>query len=80
MTQDKINRYAVACASLPDGKTGYERYVTCPHCGYSDHDSWEYNMNDGDVQEVECGNCGKTFETRCSVSVSYRSRKKGNDK
>jgi DNA-directed RNA polymerase subunit RPC12/RpoP len=59
----------------------YENDITCPYCGYKDRDSWEHHMRDGDTEEIECGQCEKTFDVSCDVSVTYTSepRKDGSD-
>jgi hypothetical protein len=53
----------------------YVDAITCPYCGWEDNDSWEMLMSDGDIEDVECGECGKMFSVSCSVSVSYSSQK-----
>jgi hypothetical protein len=52
-------------------------YATCPHCGFADQDSWEFDLGpglDGDG-EVSCGSCGNDYFLERHVSVSYSSRK-----
>jgi len=39
-------------------------FITCPYCGYVDHDSWEWAGAKGDTNgeiEYECPSCEKTF-------------------
>ena len=37
--------------------------IICPYCGYEDPESWEYlsGLSEGEVLEVDCAECGKTF-------------------
>lgn len=57
----------------------HTEYAVCPHCGFADQDSWEFDLGpgpglDGDG-EVSCGSCGKDYFLERHVSVSYSSRK-----
>ena len=59
--------------------TDYTREVTCPYCGYEDHDSWEVfdgSSGDGDITETSCGRCDKEFTVQLHVRVSYSTEKK----
>ena len=57
--------------------TEYTDEVTCPHCGYKERDSWEFNGDgDGHVFDHECGECGETYEVMVMVSVKYTTQKK----
>jgi hypothetical protein len=68
-----FNKDAVIHAE-EDGETlGIEHFITCPYCGWENHDTWECGMDDGDVEEVECGHCEKTFKVSCSVSRTFQS-------
>lgn len=51
--------------------------ITCPWCGYSDPDSWEFEgeYDDG----YECTNCGKPFIVRRIVDVAYTSKRRIED-
>ena len=51
--------------------------ITCPWCGYSDPDSWEFEgeYDDG----YECTNCGKPFIVRLIVDVKYTSKRRIED-
>ena len=46
----------------------YTEEIVCPYCGYKYSDSWEYDNEGG---ELECYECGKTFNYSKDVSVSY---------
>lgn len=46
----------------------YTENIVCPHCGWKDHDSWEYKADSG---EIECGNCEKPFTYERHVTVEY---------
>jgi len=51
-------------------------YVTCPYCGYEDHDSCELGDRDDDH---ECPRCGELFSYERFVNVSYTSTKRRED-
>jgi len=53
---------------MKDAIYSYENNIKCPHCGYEDIDSWEY---DDDCGKNECGSCGKAFEYMRNVDVTY---------
>jgi len=40
--------------------TEWTEEITCPHCGYVEHDAWEFIGND-ETGEQECGSCGKPY-------------------
>lgn len=46
-------------------------HVTCPHCGWEDYDSWEYDQDY--VEGAVCGNldCGKEFDIEICREVTY---------
>ena len=46
--------------------------IVCPHCGYTESDSWEY-QDDEDV--IECPECEKPFTYIREVAVSYSTYK-----
>lgn len=48
--------------------------IMCPYCGYRDEDSYEYG--DDECFEVECPDCGRTFDVTQTVIISYDSRPK----
>lgn len=57
--------------------TDYTEYVTCPHCGNKDRDSWEIDFGpgmEGDA-EVQCGSCGEDFLASRLVSIKYCTKK-----
>lgn len=45
--------------------------AVCPSCGYEDINSWEYNLDDGEITETECPDCGKEFIVRRNVYITY---------
>ena len=54
--------------------------ITCPYCGHKESDSWEVTGDhDGDKNEIECYECGKTFEFVTNIDVSYTSYPKENN-
>jgi hypothetical protein len=46
--------------------------IVCPHCGYEEADSWEYE-DDG---KSECGGCEKEYYFERIVTVEYSTTKK----
>lgn len=55
----------------------YTSYITCPYCGDENIDSWEVGkgVNDGDLGEQECGNCGKKFTAERECEITYSTYK-----
>lgn len=51
-----------------EGDTYTDDYLTCPYCGYEDHDSFELPDED---DEYECPQCGSTLKYHREISVSY---------
>lgn len=49
---------------------------TCPHCGVVDQDWWDGTAlkDDGDTEVVDCGSCGKPYETTLHVSTDFDTR------
>lgn len=46
--------------------------IVCPYCGYEYGDSWEF---DDDV-ELDCDECGKTFDATREFEITYSTTKK----
>ena len=46
----------------------YEDLITCPMCGETNEDSWEYGESD---TEYECGNCDEVLDLTVHVTVQY---------
>lgn len=57
-----------------NGDTQYQDNIICPYCGDKNEDSWEV---EGDSGEIECDECGNTFEYERDVTVDYTTYKKG---
>lgn len=51
--------------------------ITCPWCGYSDPDSWEFDVEYDD--EYECSHCGKPLIVKRIVDVTYTSKRRIED-
>lgn len=47
--------------------------ITCPHCGHTFSDSWEYDFYGGGM--VDCVACSKEFEYWVDISVAYTTYK-----
>lgn len=60
-------------SDMPDESYGND--PVCPHCGHRMQDAWELNLEDGEGQEHECGECFKTYYVERHVSVNYTSKK-----
>ena len=54
------------------GLGGEPKPVTCPWCGYLDHDAELEAFSFSDVTvEMECGRCEKRFKATRDVSVTF---------
>jgi len=55
----------------------YQEEITCPYCGDKNIDSWEVGkgINEGDLGEQECDNCGKKFIVERHLRITYSSEK-----
>lgn len=51
----------------------YEVLITCPKCGATDEDSWEYGESDA---EYQCGNCDEMLDLEVHITVSYSTKLK----
>ena len=51
--------------------------ITCPWCGHSDPDSWEFEGEYDD--EYECSHCGKPFTVERIVDITYTSKRRIED-
>src|SRR5512141_2687507 len=52
-----------------------EDYIRCPYCSHrmSVHDGDSYDLFEDGHHDVSCGECGKDFEVKTSVSYSFES-------
>jgi len=50
--------------------------LVCPHCFKEDDDWWEYRWKDGDIEDIECGYCEKTFEVQLEVQYQLTTTRK----
>lgn len=53
-----------------------EERLICPYCESFIGDPWEY---DEDEEEIECPECGRTFEVEIATVRTYRSRRRRED-
>lgn len=44
----------------------------CPWCDFEQDELWEYDLDDGDDVDSECGSCGKGINIRLSISYDYK--------
>lgn len=54
-----------------------EDEITCPWCGYSNPDSWEFEGEYDDA--YECLHCGKPFIVERIVDITYTSKRRIED-
>lgn len=53
-----------------------EERLICPYCESSIGDPWEY---DDEEDEIECPECGRTFEVEIATVRTYRTRRRMED-
>lgn len=53
-----------------------EERLICPYCECSISDPWEY---DDEEDEIECPECGRTFEVEITTVRTYRTRRRRED-
>jgi transcription elongation factor Elf1 len=64
---------------IADGDECYSRVgPTCPYCGHTEtpDDAFYY---DEDTTELECGECGQTYDVQVYHSTSWTSSKRETD-
>lgn len=49
----------------------YNQEAICPYCGHEQHDSWEFNLKDGDSDITTCANCDHDFKVIGNVEITY---------
>lgn len=50
----------------------FESEITCPHCGYEYFNSWEFHLDEGRAEELNCDDCGEIFYVEKNTIVNYR--------
>lgn len=55
--------------------TDYQSKVTCPHCGDVNEDTWDLDLDEDIIDELECGVCEKKFSVQTDVTVEYSTAK-----
>lgn len=60
-----------------DDSTYNEDNIICPYCGYEDLESWAYlsGLCEGEVLEVDCVECGKTFNVCYDTTIWWQANK-----
>jgi DNA-directed RNA polymerase subunit RPC12/RpoP len=48
--------------------------MVCPYCNHELSDSYDYELDEYNDNEVECPHCGQTFIATKDVTVTYSSR------
>ena len=67
--EDRV--YIEYMPSIPKKKEiSHAEYITCPHCGTENHDSWEAIDSD---EKRHCDVCGSVFSYKRYVEVTYSS-------
>jgi len=71
LMQFAINSLTIALLASTNN-TDYQNYITCPHCGHKDKDSWR---KPDDLPSMMCGSCGKLFSMTHDQFTTYTTRK-----
>ncbi len=66
-------------AKVKRGDRQFQPEIVCPHCGYIHSDSYKFVTDDNSLEELECGDCEKTFQGQRNVTVDYSSWKTKED-
>ena len=53
--------------------------IVCPHCGFEHRDSYEWGQWNDECGEGECSECEKPFKWSREISVSYSTKKLGEE-
>ena len=61
----------------------YTDEAVCPHCGLAVQGIWELFVGDeqmdGAMTHEDCANCGKLYEIRRNIEVTYTTTKPGGE-
>lgn len=55
--------------------TNFKDSIICPHCGHEQQDTWEWELNDDDLNKERCQKCDKEFYVEVHVIVNYTTTK-----
>jgi len=55
--------------------TWNEDKAICPYCKYEHDDCYGWNLEEGESEEWECGNCDESFTVLKEVKVTYSTEK-----
>lgn len=50
-------------------------FPICPYCNEKELYWWEFNMDDGEIQEINCEHCGRNYELQINISHQFLTRK-----
>ena len=70
--------FAIECLKrVGDIDHKYTENIVCPYCGYEDTDSFEWERDAIEVNNVavECDECGKKFKCSRQFEITYTTRK-----
>ena len=48
--------------------------IVCPFCGMRYPDSWELSDNMGEIGELQCDACGKSFTAQRITTIEYTTK------
>ncbi len=48
--------------------------IACPRCGHMNKDLCDLGLGDEAIAELECGECGKSFELSVRIERTYTGR------
>ena len=73
----KIKEQEVFILNEEPSERNYTNEITCPYCGYEDTESWAYlsGLCEGEVLEVDCADCGKTFNIFYETYIYWQANK-----
>ena len=60
---------------MPDWSEWCSQQVTCPHCGESWEDLWDYDWDGAETIEEDCPHCENPILLGRAISVEYASAK-----
>jgi len=70
--------FAIECLKQVDEiDHKYTENIVCPHCGYEDTDSYEWERDAIEVHNavIECEDCGKKFSCSREFEITYTTEK-----
>ena len=56
---------------MPMHTTFGDGFAECPHCGYRDPAPYEWGIDEGSSEDVDCDRCGKSMRVTVSIVYTY---------